>query len=136
MSDSATPAPSRRAALFAAGHVGELTWQIPVELVDAVLTETRTVQRRLRDLPSRVEGDRADARQQPRLVPLLAAGAFAQRPGEEAGDERDAEEDQDGAGDVPHADRQCRCGQPEPAGEHLEVEVAEAGEGDDLEDRS
>ena len=54
MSDSATPAPSRRAALFAAGHVGELTWQIPVELVDAVLTETRTVQRRLRDLPSRV----------------------------------------------------------------------------------
>ena len=54
MSDSATPAPSGRAAVFAAGHLGELTWQIPVELVDAVLAETRTVQRRLRALPSRV----------------------------------------------------------------------------------
>ena len=54
MSDSATPASSDRAAVFAAGHLGELTWQIPVELVDAVLAETRTVQRRLRDLPSRV----------------------------------------------------------------------------------
>lgn len=41
-------------ALFAPGHLGELTWQIPVELVDAVLTETNTVQQRLRALPSRV----------------------------------------------------------------------------------
>jgi hypothetical protein len=54
VSDSATSAPSGRAAVFAAGHLGELTWQIPVELVDAVLAETRTVQRRLRALPSRV----------------------------------------------------------------------------------
>ena len=54
MSDSATPAPSGRAAVFAAGHLGELTWQIPVELVDAVLAETRTVQRRLRARPARV----------------------------------------------------------------------------------
>jgi hypothetical protein len=29
---------------------GELTWQVPVELVDAVLAETKTTQRRLRDL--------------------------------------------------------------------------------------
>ena len=46
MSDSATPASIRRAAVFAAGHLGELTGQIPVELVDAVLAETRTTERR------------------------------------------------------------------------------------------
>jgi hypothetical protein len=40
--------------VFAAGHLGELTGQIPVELVDAVLAETRTTERRLRVLPSRV----------------------------------------------------------------------------------
>lgn len=39
---------------FAPGHLGELTAIVPFELVDALLSETRTVQRRLRDLPSRV----------------------------------------------------------------------------------
>jgi hypothetical protein len=29
-----------RSAVFAAGHLGELTWQVPVELIDAVLAET------------------------------------------------------------------------------------------------
>lgn len=42
------------AGRFAPGHLGELTAVVPFELVDAVLEETRTVQRRLRDLPSRV----------------------------------------------------------------------------------
>lgn len=42
------------AGRFAPGHLGELTAVVPFELVDAVLQETRTVQRRLRDLPSRV----------------------------------------------------------------------------------
>lgn len=42
------------AGRFAPGHLGELTAVVPFELVDAVLGETRTVQRRLRDLPSRV----------------------------------------------------------------------------------
>jgi len=40
--------------VFAPGHVGELTQQVPFELVDAVLAETGGVQQRLRDLPSRV----------------------------------------------------------------------------------
>jgi hypothetical protein len=40
--------------VFAPGHLGELTRYLPFELVDAVLEETRTVQRRLRRLPSRV----------------------------------------------------------------------------------
>jgi hypothetical protein len=40
--------------LFAPGHLGELTQYLPFELVDDVLSETKTVQRRLRDLPSRV----------------------------------------------------------------------------------
>ncbi|MEV5047395.1 transposase domain-containing protein [Streptomyces griseoincarnatus] len=42
------------AGRFAPGHLGELTTVVPFELVDAVLAETRSVQRRLRDLPSRV----------------------------------------------------------------------------------
>jgi hypothetical protein len=42
------------AGRFAPGHLGELAAVVPFELVDAVLAETRTVQRRLRDLPSRV----------------------------------------------------------------------------------
>jgi Insertion element 4 transposase N-terminal/Transposase DDE domain len=56
VSNSVTTAQSdaSRTAVFAAGHLGELTWQVPVELVDAVLAETKTTQRRLRDLPSRV----------------------------------------------------------------------------------
>lgn len=40
--------------VFAPGHLGELTQYLPFELVDDVLAQTRTVQRRLRDLPSRV----------------------------------------------------------------------------------
>jgi len=42
------------AGVFAPGHLGELTWQVPFELADAVLEETRTRERRLRLLPSRV----------------------------------------------------------------------------------
>lgn len=39
---------------FAPGHLGELTRIVPFGMVDAVLAETNTVQRRVRDLPSRV----------------------------------------------------------------------------------
>jgi len=42
------------AGVFAPGHLGELTQYVPFELVDDVLEQTRTVQRRLRELPSRV----------------------------------------------------------------------------------
>jgi hypothetical protein len=42
------------AGVFAPGHLGELTQIVPFELADAVLEETRTRQRRLRLLPSRV----------------------------------------------------------------------------------
>jgi hypothetical protein len=41
------------AGVFAPGHLGELTQYLPFELVDDVLAQTRTVQRRLRKLPSR-----------------------------------------------------------------------------------
>lgn len=40
--------------VYAPGHLGELTQIVDVELVDAVLAETGTCQRRLRLLPSRV----------------------------------------------------------------------------------
>ncbi len=40
--------------MFAPGHIGELTQQVPFELVDAVLTETGRVQQQLPVLPSRV----------------------------------------------------------------------------------
>jgi Insertion element 4 transposase N-terminal/Transposase DDE domain len=49
---------------FAPGHLGELTRQVPFEMVDAVLAEHRGVQARVRDLPSRV------------VVYLLLAGAL------------------------------------------------------------
>lgn len=39
---------------FAPGHIGELTRIVPFEMVDAALAETRSVQQRVRDLPSRV----------------------------------------------------------------------------------
>jgi Insertion element 4 transposase N-terminal/Transposase DDE domain len=42
------------AGVFAPGHLGELTQIVPFELVDAVLEETGTRERRLRLLPSRV----------------------------------------------------------------------------------
>ncbi|WP_329611840.1 IS4 family transposase [Kitasatospora herbaricolor] len=40
--------------VFAPGHLGELTQYVPFELVDDVLERTRTVQARVRFLPSRV----------------------------------------------------------------------------------
>jgi hypothetical protein len=39
---------------FAPGHLGELTQLMPFEMVDEALMRTRTVQARIRDLPSRV----------------------------------------------------------------------------------
>ena len=39
---------------FAPGHLGELTQLVPFEMVDEALARTRTVQTRIRDLPSRV----------------------------------------------------------------------------------
>jgi len=39
---------------FAPGHLGELTQQVPFEMIDTVLAETLCTQRRVRDLPSRV----------------------------------------------------------------------------------
>jgi hypothetical protein len=42
------------AGRFAPGHFGELTQIVPFEMVDAVLESTRTVQARVRALPSRV----------------------------------------------------------------------------------
>jgi Insertion element 4 transposase N-terminal/Transposase DDE domain len=42
------------AGVYAPGHLGELTQYLPFELVDDVLEQTRTVQRRLRELPSQV----------------------------------------------------------------------------------
>ena len=42
------------AGVFAPGHLGELTRQVPFELVDAVLEQTRATEQRLRRLPSRV----------------------------------------------------------------------------------
>jgi hypothetical protein len=39
---------------FAPGHLGELTQQLPFELVDAALAQTGRTQTRIRDLPARV----------------------------------------------------------------------------------
>ncbi len=42
------------AGVFAPGHIGELTRIVPFEMVDAVLTQTGTVQRRVRLVSARV----------------------------------------------------------------------------------
>lgn len=42
------------AGRFAPGHLGELTQLVPFEMVDEALAQTRAVQRRVRELPSRV----------------------------------------------------------------------------------
>lgn len=55
------------AGRYAPGHLGELTRQLPFDLVDAVVQETGTVQRRLRLLPSRAG-----------VYFLLALGMFPQ----------------------------------------------------------
>ena len=55
------------AGVFAPGHLGELTRIVPFELADSVLDETRTRERRLRVLPSRVG-----------LYFVLALGLFPQ----------------------------------------------------------
>ena len=39
---------------FAPGHLGELTQLVPFEMVDEALAQTGRVQRRVRELPSRV----------------------------------------------------------------------------------
>jgi len=52
------------AGRFAPGHLGELTQIVPFEMVDAALAAAGAVQRRIRDLPSRV------------VVYLLLAGAL------------------------------------------------------------
>lgn len=39
---------------FAPGHLGELTRQVPFEMVDGALEETRRTERRTRDVPARV----------------------------------------------------------------------------------
>jgi hypothetical protein len=55
---------------FAPGHLGELTQQVPFEMVDAVLEQTCRVQRRVRALPARVG-----------VYLLLAGCLFAAGPG-------------------------------------------------------
>ena len=52
---------------FAPGHLGELTQIVPFEMVDDALASTSSVQKRVRDLPSRVV-----------VYLLLAAGLFAE----------------------------------------------------------
>jgi len=52
------------AGRFAPGHLGELTQQVPFEMVDEALASTGRMQARVRDLPSRV------------VVYLLLAGAL------------------------------------------------------------
>lgn len=56
------------AGVFTPGHLGELTQTVPFEMVDEVLAHTRTTQRRLRQLPSRVV-----------VYLLLAAALFAEQ---------------------------------------------------------
>ncbi|STD12588.1 Uncharacterised protein [Dermatophilus congolensis] len=77
----------------------------------------------------------ADLRQEAVLVGFAAPGVLAQGAGQVSGDQRDAEEDQDALGDLPGGDVQAGLLEAEPGGQGGQVEPAERGEGDDLEDR-
>ena len=63
-----------------------------------------------------------------------ALGPLAEGAGEVPGQQRDAEEDQHGLGDAPHRHVEGGLLEAEPAGQDLEVEVAEERERQDLED--
>ena len=89
MSESATVSFARpitaAAGVYAPGHLGELTQYLPFELVDDVLPQTRTVQRRLRD--AAVSG-RGVLRARPGAVPppwLCPGVAEAHRRADRAG---------------------------------------------------
>ena len=69
------------------------------------------------------------------LVPVPAAGPLAEGAGQVPGDQRDAEEDRHGAGDLGDGHVQAGGRQAEPAGQHLQVEEAQRGVEQDLEDR-
>ncbi len=45
---------SSRLGVYGPGHQGEITQFAPIGLIDDVMEQTGTVQRRLRDLPSQV----------------------------------------------------------------------------------
>src|ERR1039458_3836285 len=66
---------------------------------------------------------------------LSAAGPLAERAGQIPGHQRDAEEDRDRAGDLGDGHVQAGGLQAEPAGQDLEIEEAEHGVEQDLEDR-
>ena len=82
-----------------------------------------------------VEGERSDSREEPCLVPLDAAGSLTPSAGEISGCQRYAQEDEDDPRDLPHRHVECGGVEAEPAGEELEVEVAQDRVGEDLEDR-
>ena len=82
-----------------------------------------------------VERQRPDPRQEALARTSRGRGARPDAAGQEAGGERDAEEDQHGAGDLPDPDLEPLRVEAEPAGQHGQVEPAEQREGDDLEDR-
>ena len=63
-----------------------------------------------------VEGDRPDPRQELAVVPLAPLALQPDPPGQEPGGERDAEEDQDGARDLPDADLEAFVSSPSQPG--------------------
>ena len=69
------------------------------------------------------------------VVPVASLALQSDAAGEESGGERDAEEDQHGARDLPDADLEALRVQAEPAGQDGQVEVAEQRERGDLEER-
>jgi hypothetical protein len=92
--------------------------------------KSRTI---VKSSPSRAKGEIRG-----RKVPSYQARPLVFSPiraGEVAGEQRHAEEDQDGDGDLPEGDVEGGLLEAEPAGQDGEVEPAERGEGEDLEDR-
>ena len=82
-----------------------------------------------------IQSKGADAGDESFLVPGATFGLLPHPSGEEPGQQGDAQEDENAAGDVPRGGADAALVKAQPARQHVEVEPAEAGEGDDLEDR-
>ena len=78
---------------------------------------------------------RRDPGQELVLIPVPAAGPLAERAGQVPGGQRDAEEDRDRADDRGDGHVQAGSREAEPVGQDLQVEEAEHGVEQDLEDR-
>src|ERR1700749_5288535 len=81
-----------------------------------------------------IERPRPDPRQERRLIPVASFAVLTETSGEIAGEQGDAQEYDHGFGDLPRRGADGTLLQAKPTGEDRQIEPAQSGEHDDLED--